>query len=64
SSVHHMPAKDYPLACQTQTRKSRICYLSYLSSGPVIPVNQPFKYFSESGDISPLLLFLQQEKHS
>lgn len=26
--------------------------------------NQPFKYFSESGDISPLLLFLQQEKHS
>ncbi len=25
-------------------------------------LNQPFKYFSESGDISPLLLFLQQEK--
>ncbi|HFD7437202.1 TPA: hypothetical protein ACF5VJ_004510, partial [Escherichia coli] len=30
---------------------------------PSLP-NQPFKYFSESGDISPLLLFLQQEKHS
>nr|DAH75363.1 MAG TPA: hypothetical protein [Caudoviricetes sp.] len=30
---------------------------------PLLP-NQPFKYFSESGDISPLLLFLQQEKHS